>query len=108
MASAYNERLRVAVRQRLRDIELVVPLIEGLSDEESFQLTCTMRVLIFAIMGVSFLSTVTKTTDHIDFNQFAEPLRRSLLNNLLPSWPDIKRQMQNIANSSRELSPQTR
>ena len=108
MASAYNERLRVAVRQRLRDIESVVPLIEGLSDEESFQLTCTMRGLIFAIMGVSFLSTVTKTTDHIDFNQFAEPLRRSLLNNLVPSWPDIKRQMQNIANSSRELSPQSR
>jgi AcrR family transcriptional regulator len=104
MASAYNHKLRKAVGSQLRDIESVVPLIEGLSDDEVAHLKCTIRFILFSIMGVSYLSTLTKATDHIDFNQFAEPVRQSILNNLVPSWPSIKRQLENISSSARPPS----
>lgn len=104
MASAYNDKLRVAVQRRLREIESVVPMIENLSEEERSELTCMIRVIIFTVMGISYLSTVTKATDNVDFNQFAEPLRQSILKSLVPSWPEIKRQMENIASSSQSLT----
>lgn len=107
MSSAYNQKLRAAVFGRMRDIESVVPLIEGLSDEEVAQFTSMIRFLIFAILGISYLSTVTKITDHIDFNQFAEPARQSFLNTLVPSWSSIRRQLENISSSNRATESTT-
>jgi AcrR family transcriptional regulator len=101
MASAYNDKLRSAVHERMRAIESVVPLIEGLSDEEATQMTCMIRFIMFSILGVSYLSTVTRATDHIDFNQFAEPVRRALLENLVPSWPQIREQLERLASAAR-------
>ena len=107
MASAYNDKLRTAVSRRMSDIESVAPLIGGLSDYEVAQLRSMIRFITFATVGVSYLSTVTKVTDHVDFNQFAEPARQSMLKTLVPSWPAIRRQLENISNSARDHSPST-
>ncbi|MBW4077512.1 MAG: TetR/AcrR family transcriptional regulator [Acidobacteria bacterium] len=104
MAAAYNEGLRAAVKKQMRDIESVVPLLNGLSDEEVFQLTCTIRFIVYAIMGISYLSTVTKVTDRVSFNQFCEPVRQALLRNLGPSWPKIREQLENLASAARVQS----
>lgn len=101
MASAYNDKLRTAVHERMRAVESVVPLIEGLGDEEATQFRCMIRFIMFSILGVSYLSTVTKATDHIDFNQFAEPARQAILENLVPSWPDIREQLERLASVAR-------
>ena len=104
MAAAYNEKLRAAVIKQLRDVESVVPMLEGLNDQEVFQLTCSIRFIVYSVMGISYLSTVTKVTDHVDFNQFCEPVRHALLMNLGTSWPNIRRQLENLANAARVQS----
>ncbi len=97
MASAQSDKLRTAVRSQVRRLEAVVPLIDGLSKDERRQMTCMIRVIVFLTLGVAFLSTVTKATDQIDFNQFAEPLRRSFLENAVPSWVETRRQLISLA-----------
>jgi AcrR family transcriptional regulator len=97
MASAQSNKLRAAVRSQVRRLEAVVPLIDGLDDDDRTRLTCMIRVIIFLTLGVGFLSAITKATDQVDFNEFAEPLRQSLLNNNAPSWVEIQRQLHNLA-----------
>lgn len=103
MASAYNDQLRAVVQKILRDVESVIPMIEGLSHEEEVQFRCMIRIIVYAVMGVSYLSTVTKATDVLDFNQFAEPVRQAIVRTLVPSWATIRQQMENIVNSARVL-----
>jgi AcrR family transcriptional regulator len=97
MASAHNEKLRTSVQSQLRALEGLVPLISGLDEKESAQLACMMRSLVLLTLGVSFLSTVTKATDQIDFNQIAEPLRRAFANQAVPSWHKIQPQLGALA-----------
>jgi AcrR family transcriptional regulator len=105
MASAYSEKLRRAVQAQLRQLESVVPLISGLDEKESAQLGCMMRSLILLTLGVSFLSTATKATDQVDFNQFAEPLRRAFVNQAVPRWPEIQQQLGALAERARAAAP---
>ncbi len=88
----------------MREVESVVPMLDGLSDQEVFQLTCTIRFIIYAIMGIGYLSTVTKVTDRVDFNQFCEPVRLAVLKNLGPSRPKIRGQLENLASAARVQS----
>jgi AcrR family transcriptional regulator len=101
MASAHSEKLRTAVQKQLRALAALVPLITGVDDEERNRFKYMLRTVVFLTLGVSFLSTITKATDQIDFNQFAEPLRRSLLKQVQPSWLDIRRQLQSFSGSVR-------
>jgi AcrR family transcriptional regulator len=101
LASAQNDKLRVAVNAQMRRLEFVIPLIEGLSEEEIVNFTGMTRIVIFLVLGVAFLSTVTKTSDEIDFNQLAEPLRLAMLDNLVPAWEDIRRQLESISGQIR-------
>ena len=101
MASAYSEKLRWAVQKQLRELESIVPLISGLDEKESAQLGCMMRSLILLTLGVGFLSTVTKATDQVDFNQFAEPLRRALVHQAVPRWSEIQQQLTGFAHQVR-------
>ena len=79
---------------QLQALESLVPIIAGLDDEErGNQLTCMIRTLILLTLGVSFLSTVTKATEQVDFNQFAEPLRRAFIDQAVPSWSNIQQQL---------------
>jgi AcrR family transcriptional regulator len=93
LASVHSEKLRSSIQGQLRSLQNLVPLISGIDDKEREQLGCMIRSLVLLTLGVSFLSTVTKATDQVDFNQFAEPVRRAFANQAVPSWPEIQRQL---------------
>jgi AcrR family transcriptional regulator len=99
MASAHNEKLRGALAAQLQLIDSVGPLISDISDEERTHLQYMIREVVLLVLGVSFLSTVTPAVHEMDFNQFAEPFRRSLLDCCFPSWPDISRQLKEMAST---------
>lgn len=99
MASAHNEKLRGALSAQLQLIESVGALITDISDDERAHLQYTIREIVLLVLGVSFLSTITPAVQEMDVNQFAEPLRRSLLNCCFPSWPDISRQLKERAST---------
>jgi TetR/AcrR family transcriptional regulator, transcriptional repressor for nem operon len=99
MASAHNEKLRGALAAQLQLIDSVGPLIADISDEERTHLQYMIREVVLLVLGVSFLSTVTTAVQEMDFNQFAEPFRRSLLDCCFPSWPDISRQLKEMAST---------
>jgi hypothetical protein len=107
MASAQNEKLRAAVQQQLRGLEALVPMITGIDDEERNQLKQLLRTVVFLTLGVSFFSTISKVAEHIDFNQFTEPLRRSLLARVQPSWPRIRQQLQSFSIPTRTVQSNT-
>ncbi len=92
LASTQNAQIRAAAYSQLQNLEMLVPFVSGLEDEESAHLGSTIRLLSLLSLGSSFLSTVMDTSERLDFNQFAEPLRRSLAKNL-PSWAEVQRQL---------------
>jgi AcrR family transcriptional regulator len=100
MASAHHEKIRASVKSQLEGLETLVPLLINLGDRQRDQLRYVIRSIVFLTLGVSFLSTVTKATDQIDFNQFAEPFRRALLNRISSAWGDIKSQLQHLVLST--------
>jgi AcrR family transcriptional regulator len=97
MASAFNEKLRSAVAAQLQLIDSVAPLLVDISDEERVHFQYMLREIVLLTLGESFLSTVSRAVTQMDFNQFAEPFRRSLLECCFPSWPDISRQLKEMA-----------
>ncbi len=97
LASAHSEKLRHAVQGQLQGLEALVPLITGIGDEERGRLGCFIRSTVLLTLGVSFLSTVTKATDQVDFNQFTEPLRLEVLRHGVPSWSEIRAQLHALA-----------
>jgi len=99
MASGHSDKIRAAVETQLQGLEILVPLLDGVSDEQRNQLRHMIRAVTAVTLGTSFLSTVTKVTDQIDFNQFAEPLRRSILQRDQLPWPEISRQLKQLAGS---------
>jgi AcrR family transcriptional regulator len=99
MASAHNEKLRSALGAQLQLIDNVGPLIADISDEERTHLQYMIREIVLLVLGVSFVSTVTTAVQEMDFNQFAEPFRRSLLDCCFPSWPEISRQLKEMAST---------
>jgi AcrR family transcriptional regulator len=101
IASAHSDKIRTAVQSQMQGLELLVPLIEGIDDDEKEELCHIIRAIISLSLGTSFLSTVTKATDQIDFNGFAEPIRRTLLGRDRLSWTDIRQQLLQLASTAR-------
>ena len=99
MASAHSEKIRAAVENQMQGLELLVPLLEDLTEEEKGELRCMIRTIIAVSLGASFFSTVTKATEQIDFNQFAEPLRRALLHRPDLPWLEIRSQLERLSTS---------
>jgi AcrR family transcriptional regulator len=99
MASAHSDKIRAAVETQMQGLEFLVPLLEDVSDDEKDQLRYLIRAVIGLSLGMSFLSTVTKATEQIDFNQFAEPFRRSVLQRAQLPWNEIHRQLIQLASS---------
>ena len=97
MASAHNAKLRDAVGAQLKLIESVAPRIVGISDEERKHLEYMLREVVLLVLGVSFLSAVSTAISSMDFNQFAEPFRQSLIDCCFPSWADISRQLEEMS-----------
>jgi AcrR family transcriptional regulator len=105
MASAHNAKLRGAVAAQLQIIEGVAPKIVGISAEEQKHLGYMLREVVLLVLGVSFLSAVTRTVASTDFNQFTEPFRQSLIECCFPSWADISRQLKEMAAAWPRRSP---
>ncbi|MGC2174610.1 MAG: TetR/AcrR family transcriptional regulator [Acidimicrobiales bacterium] len=106
MASAHNAKLRGAVAAQLELIESVAPLLVDISDQERKHFQYTLREVVLLVLGVSFLSTVTGAISQMDFNQFAEPFRRSLIDCCFPSWADISRQLKEMSATAPRQSGQ--
>ncbi len=108
MASAHNAKLRDAVGAQLKLIESVAPRIVGISDEERKHLEYMLREVVLLVLGVSFLSAVSTAISSMDFNQFAEPFRQSLIDCCFPSWADISRQLKEMSAAWPQKSPSPR
>jgi hypothetical protein len=90
--------LRNAVLGQVLELEAIVSLLNNITDDEKNRLRFLIRSLVFATVGVSFLSTVTGRTHTVDFNQFAEPFRRALLRDGVPTWNEMCHQILELVN----------
>jgi Bacterial regulatory proteins, tetR family len=104
IASAHSDKIRAAVRTQMQGLEQLVPLLEGIDDDQKNELRRMIRGIIALALGTSFLSTVTKTTEDIDFNGFADPIRQSLLRRDGLPWSEIRQQLLQMANATKESS----
>ncbi len=101
IASAHSDKIRAAVQTQMQGLELLVPLIEGIDEDEKTELCHVIRSIISMSLGTSFLSTVTKATDRVDFNGFAEPVRQAILQRERLKWMDIRQQLLQLASATR-------
>ena len=99
IASAQSDKLRVAILGQLSELEAVIPLLPHVSDDEKSRLRHLIRSIMFVSIGVTFLSTVTESLEHLDFNQFAEPFRRAVLKDCVPTWSVMCQQMLELKQS---------
>jgi AcrR family transcriptional regulator len=102
IASAQSDKIRAAVQTQMQGLELLVPLIEGIDEGERDQLCRMIRAIIALALGTGFLSTVTKATDHLDFNVVADPIRQTLLHREGLPWPVIREQLLQLASTTKE------
>jgi AcrR family transcriptional regulator len=93
LAAAHSEKLQVAILGQLSELEAVIPLLTNISDDEKNRLRYLIRSIMFVNIGVTFLSTVTDSLQHMDFNQFAEPFRRAVLKDGVPTWSEMCHQI---------------
>lgn len=93
LAAAHSDKLRGAILGQLSELEAVIPLLTNISDDEKNRLRYLIRSIMFVTIGVTFLSTVTDSLEHVDFNQFAEPFRRAVLRDGVPTWSEMCHQI---------------
>lgn len=93
LAAAHSEKLQVAILGQLSELEAVIPLLTNINDEDKNRLRYLIRSIMFVTIGITFLSTVTDSLQHIDFNQFAEPFRRAVLKDGVPTWSEMCHQL---------------
>ena len=94
MASAQNERLRIAVGEQMLRIEDLALTLHDIPDEERLHVTFMIREITLLTLGAAFLSTMTTVVNEINFSQFSEPFRRALQDCRFPSWSTIRSQLQ--------------
>jgi AcrR family transcriptional regulator len=58
--------------------------LSGADDEQIQRLDYALRTVIAVVLSVSWLSTITTSTDSLDMNAFAEPVRCALQNQWFP------------------------
>jgi AcrR family transcriptional regulator len=99
LAAAHSEKLRVALLSQLSELESVIPLLTNINEVDRNRLRYLIRSISFATIGVTFLATVTTSVQEIDFNQFAEPFRRAVLKDCVPTWSEMCHQILELVNS---------
>ncbi len=100
LAAGHNEKLRDVVKTQMRGLEVVANVIEDISDEERIRLQYLIRSIVSLSLASSFLSTVTKVTELMDFNQIAEPFRQVQLKLGVTSWELVQGQLAKLARDS--------
>jgi AcrR family transcriptional regulator len=96
LAAAHNDKLRDAVVGQLRELEALIPGLVVVDDDEKECLRHMVRSISSVAVGVSWLASITRTTESLDFNQFAEPFRLALLSDCVPTWQQIALQMRGL------------
>ncbi len=96
LAAAHNVKLRDAVVSQLREVQALIPGLVIVDDVERECLRHMVRSISSVAVGVSWLASITKTTESLDFNQFAEPFRLALLSDCVPTWQQISLQMREL------------
>jgi AcrR family transcriptional regulator len=93
LAATHSEKLGIAILGQISELEAVIPLLANITDDEKNQLRYLIRSIVFVTIGVTFLSTVTPSMQTNDFNQFAEPFRRAVLKDSVPTWREMCQQI---------------
>jgi AcrR family transcriptional regulator len=101
LASAHNDKLRGAVIGQLQELESLIPGLVIVDDVEKECLRHMVRSISSVAVGVSWLASITKTTESLDFHHFAEPFRFALLSDCVPTWEQIALQMRALATEQR-------
>ena len=96
MVSTHNEKIRTAVARQFEWLNSFESFVADIPGEERQKFVYMIRELVVLMLGVSFLSTLTQRASDIDFSQFAEPFRQSLLSRF-PDWPEITRQLKEMS-----------
>lgn len=97
LAAGHHEQIREAVRKQLMDLETSVPLALGLDEEQGAPLRYMLRTVVTALLGASWVSSLSSTASNLDFAQYTEPLTRAILVRWLPEWDSMSRDLRAIA-----------
>lgn len=99
LAAAHSERLQLAIISQVGELESVIPLLRNISDDEKRRLRYLIRSITFMTVGVTFMSTVTDSMQSTSLNQFAEPFRRAILKDCVPTWSEMCHQILELVNT---------
>jgi AcrR family transcriptional regulator len=99
LAATHSEKLSVAILGQISELEAVIPLLVNISEDEKARLRYLIRSIVFVTIGVTFLSTVTPSMQTNDYNQFAEPFRRAVLKDGVPTWREMCTQILELVNA---------
>jgi AcrR family transcriptional regulator len=99
LAAAHSDKLRTAIISQLSELDAVIPLLSDINDEDKLRLRFFMRAITLTTIGVTFLATVSPTLENIQFNQFAEPFRQSILKDFMPTWTAMCEQLFSLINA---------
>ncbi|MFZ1062390.1 MAG: TetR/AcrR family transcriptional regulator [Acidimicrobiales bacterium] len=89
LASANNSLLYQAHEAQDRGLSTLAPLIPDATDEELVILGHIITVLSLLTYGIAFLATTTGSLECTNYSQFAEPFRRSILNEVGTTWVQL-------------------
>ena len=93
LAAVHSEKLQLAIIRRIGELEVVIPQLSNMSDDEKNRLRYLVRSMSFLTIGITFLSTVTDSMVYTNYNQFAEPFRLAILKDSAPLWRELRRQI---------------
>jgi len=93
LAAAHSQKLQLAIIGQIGELESVIPLLNNITDDEKNRLRYLIRSITFMTVGVTFLSTVTESMQYTNFNHFAEPFRRAILKDCVPTWSEMCHQI---------------
>jgi len=99
LAAVHSDKLRLAILGQLGELEAIIPLLINIGDDDKDRLRYLIRSITFATIGVTFLSTVTNALQSTDLNQFAEPFRRAILKDCVPTWSEMCHQILELVSS---------
>jgi AcrR family transcriptional regulator len=97
LSAGHHDKFREAIRRQLMDLESSVPRALELDEEEGDHLRYMLRTVVTALVGASWISTLTETATQLDFAQFSEPLCRAILVCWLPDWDATSRAIRSAA-----------
>lgn len=90
LAGAHLPRLQATVLHQIAEMNNAIDHVEGIGEPERRRLHHVFECITFLTIGVAFFSTVTPTVSRARFNEFAEPLRRSLWLDGVPAWDEMR------------------